>query len=123
MALPACVGTWLSLVEHSLGVRGVGSSNLPVPTNNPSAGQTLSSTYELGGGVNCRRRAPQDQRRSVAEAQKRSLARGAAKRRSACFKSDRPDQYPSRNHLHDIMILWNFRPRAAQGLAPQRGRP
>jgi hypothetical protein len=27
-----CVGTWLSLVEHSLGVRGVGSSNLPVPT-------------------------------------------------------------------------------------------
>ena len=29
--LPA-VGTWLSLVEHSLGVRGVGSSNLPVPT-------------------------------------------------------------------------------------------
>src|SRR2546428_8905862 len=29
------VGTWLSLVEHSLGVRGVGSSNLPVPTNFP----------------------------------------------------------------------------------------
>jgi hypothetical protein len=26
------LGTWLSLVEHSLGVRGVGSSNLPVPT-------------------------------------------------------------------------------------------
>src|ERR1017187_361809 len=32
------VGTWLSLVEHSLGVRGVGSSNLPVPTKlQPSA--------------------------------------------------------------------------------------
>src|SRR5438552_19186865 len=30
------VGTWLSLVEHSLGVRGVGSSNLPVPTNHLS---------------------------------------------------------------------------------------
>ncbi len=30
--LEAPVGTWLSLVEHSLGVRGVGSSNLPVPT-------------------------------------------------------------------------------------------
>ncbi len=30
------VGTWLSLVEHSLGVRGVGSSNLPVPTIKPS---------------------------------------------------------------------------------------
>src|SRR5690348_17860225 len=30
--LPLHVGTWLSLVEHSLGVRGVGSSNLPVPT-------------------------------------------------------------------------------------------
>ena len=26
------VGMWLSLVEHSLGVRGVGSSNLPIPT-------------------------------------------------------------------------------------------
>src|SRR5437763_4896448 len=32
------VGTWLSLVEHSLGVRGVGSSNLPVPTNKFSSG-------------------------------------------------------------------------------------
>src|SRR6185437_1025624 len=31
------VGTWLSLVEHSLGVRGVGSSNLPVPTKNHSS--------------------------------------------------------------------------------------
>ena len=31
VAIPS-VGTWLSLVEHSLGVRGVGSSNLPVPT-------------------------------------------------------------------------------------------
>ncbi len=30
------VGTWLSLVEHSLGVRGVGSSNLPVPTITPT---------------------------------------------------------------------------------------
>ena len=29
---PLIFGTWLSLVEHSLGVRGVGSSNLPVPT-------------------------------------------------------------------------------------------
>jgi hypothetical protein len=31
-AVSFLVGTWLSLVEHSLGVRGVGSSNLPVPT-------------------------------------------------------------------------------------------
>src|SRR5438309_11212776 len=31
------VGTWLSLVEHSLGVRGVGSSNLPVPTKSFSS--------------------------------------------------------------------------------------
>ena len=29
---PETVGMWLSLVEHSLGVRGVGSSNLPIPT-------------------------------------------------------------------------------------------
>src|SRR5262244_3547567 len=35
------VGTWLSLVEHSLGVRGVGSSNLPVPTI-PSPTLTLA---------------------------------------------------------------------------------
>ena len=35
------VGTWLSLVEHSLGVRGVGSSNLPVPTKkSPSLSRT-----------------------------------------------------------------------------------
>jgi hypothetical protein len=39
------VGTWLSLVEHSLGVRGVGSSNLPVPTNNfMSSFQGLAAT-------------------------------------------------------------------------------
>ena len=38
------VGTWLSLVEHSLGVRGVGSSNLPVPTNN-----FISPFQELAG--------------------------------------------------------------------------
>ena len=31
MSIPT-VGTWLSLVEHSLGVRGVASSNLAVPT-------------------------------------------------------------------------------------------
>src|SRR5512135_2724766 len=30
---PIAVGTWRSLVAHSLGVRGVGSSNLPVPTS------------------------------------------------------------------------------------------
>ena len=38
------VGTWLSLVEHSLGVRGVGSSNLPVPTNH-SLVFCLSSSF------------------------------------------------------------------------------
>jgi hypothetical protein len=37
------VGTWLSLVEHSLGVRGVGSSNLPVPTNQPAISTQPSS--------------------------------------------------------------------------------
>ena len=42
------VGTWLSLVEHSLGVRGVGSSNLPVPTNQhslPQRGPSLRSGF------------------------------------------------------------------------------
>jgi hypothetical protein len=37
------VGTWLSLVEHSLGVRGVGSSNLPVPTITPAISYQLSA--------------------------------------------------------------------------------
>jgi hypothetical protein len=36
------VGTWLSLVEHSLGVRGVGSSNLPVPTKPSNPNYLLS---------------------------------------------------------------------------------
>src|SRR6185437_5125666 len=40
-------GFWLSLVEHSLGVRGVGSSNLPVPTKNFSCAITLDQPSEL----------------------------------------------------------------------------
>src|SRR3954466_5921929 len=40
------VGTWLSLVEHSLGVRGVGSSNLPVPT-------MISFPRSLSSGAPC----------------------------------------------------------------------
>ena len=59
------VGTWLSLVEHSLGVRGVGSSNLPVPTN-------LSPTFLISSILvsNRRPRAPQkdaQRRRRCAE--------------------------------------------------------
>ena len=38
------VGTWLSLVEHSLGVRGVGSSNLPVPTKTALSFQPSAKT-------------------------------------------------------------------------------
>src|SRR5207245_6764489 len=41
------VGTWLSLVEHSLGVRGVGSSNLPVPTNHQFRPLGLDPAYPL----------------------------------------------------------------------------
>src|ERR1700761_650060 len=41
------VGTWLSLVEHSLGVRGVGSSNLPVPTI--QIDRLLSTPEKLAG--------------------------------------------------------------------------
>src|SRR5690348_18465481 len=37
------IGFWLSLVEHSLGVRGVGSSNLPVPTNLKSSSYAVST--------------------------------------------------------------------------------
>src|SRR6185312_14460613 len=59
-AVTLLVGTWLSLVEHSLGVRGVGSSNLPVPTISFFSQYFLLSndcvepTHEcyLGGGTN-----------------------------------------------------------------------
>src|SRR6516162_5448813 len=47
-AVPFLVGTWLSLVEHSLGVRGVGSSNLPVPTNHPSIESFTSFRISAG---------------------------------------------------------------------------
>src|ERR1700746_3172593 len=49
------VGTWLSLVEHSLGVRGVGSSNLPVPTNLRSG---PSTPHPLRSGFRQRARTP-----------------------------------------------------------------
>jgi hypothetical protein len=45
----AIVGTWLSLVEHSLGVRGVGSSNLPVPTNFPLHFRLAKKKFVFGG--------------------------------------------------------------------------
>ena len=46
------VGTWLSLVEHSLGVRGVGSSNLPVPTIHLiSRNQPVSHLWHKGKRV------------------------------------------------------------------------
>src|ERR1035437_2939891 len=41
------VGTWLSLVEHSLGVRGVGSSNLPVPTKNQRSAAVEGPAFVL----------------------------------------------------------------------------
>src|SRR5881227_1190449 len=46
-----CVGTWLSLVEHSLGVRGVGSSNLPVPTNNFKSSRSFGYAQEFACGL------------------------------------------------------------------------
>ncbi len=47
------VGTWLSLVEHSLGVRGVGSSNLPVPTitSNQNVGLVLPALAAYAAGL------------------------------------------------------------------------
>jgi hypothetical protein len=42
------VGTWLSLVEHSLGVRGVGSSNLPVPTISSNQAVARFPSVSLG---------------------------------------------------------------------------
>ncbi len=53
------VGTWLSLVEHSLGVRGVGSSNLPVPTILLS-----SSRIVIGKNLTAGHKAPQRKVRS-----------------------------------------------------------
>src|ERR1039458_5510317 len=45
------VGTWLSLVEHSLGVRGVGSSNLPVPTKTSTQLSAVSQSRSLAKGA------------------------------------------------------------------------
>jgi hypothetical protein len=51
------VGTWLSLVEHSLGVRGVGSSNLPVPTNlRKAVGRVLHFVQDFANGLPLRSR-------------------------------------------------------------------
>src|SRR3954465_13492705 len=48
------VGTWLSLVEHSLGVGGVSSSNLLVPTNH-SCNFSFGSRYPCQSGRFCAR--------------------------------------------------------------------
>jgi hypothetical protein len=82
----AYVGTWLSLVEHSLGVRGVGSSNLPVPTIARQSG-SFAQAQDFACGL--------------------PLALTPAKRLK--FKSARPD------HCKAIRILRSssgFRPRA-----------
>ena len=81
------VGTWLSLVEHSLGVRGVGSSNLPVPTNflfRKSLPQSLTSLAD-------RERPNFAQLRSGLR--RKTTARGPLHRSDAQFKSARPDQF------------------------------
>jgi hypothetical protein len=61
------VGTWLSLVEHSLGVRGVGSSNLPVPT---ILYFSIKTSRQIGKSC-CRPRAPHA---STPKASRRSAA-------------------------------------------------
>jgi hypothetical protein len=73
------VGTWLSLVEHSLGVRGVGSSNLPVPTISFLKSFVVRDP-SLRSGFRLRTRA-------------RPASRTPAKRLK--FKSARPDQIKS----------------------------
>ena len=57
------VGTWLSLVEHSLGVRGVGSSNLPVPTISVVTVQIPLSAVHSRPTHEAPQPAPQRQRR------------------------------------------------------------
>ena len=83
------VGTWLSLVEHSLGVRGVGSSNLPVPTIDfPSASTSPVKT------LISRPRAPQPVFTRQRENSNQACEGGETKRSAASqrqFESARPD--------------------------------
>jgi hypothetical protein len=60
------VGTWLSLVEHSLGVRGVGSSNLPVPTiHTAHSPNKASQKHERTAGDGGAKPATRRQRRRI----------------------------------------------------------
>jgi hypothetical protein len=85
------VGTWLSLVEHSLGVRGVGSSNLPVPTifyaklRISGSGRTLLLPIH---------EAPQKRIAPERSAGARTKAcEGSVTKWRRQFKSARPDQF------------------------------
>src|SRR5687767_3462526 len=45
MGVHACVGAWLSLVEHSVRDRGVGGSNPLAPTNFGATGSALRADF------------------------------------------------------------------------------
>ena len=74
------VGTWLSLVEHSLGVRGVGSSNLPVPTIHFVARIGTALKHEC---LACRPRSTPKLRSGRADAPNKSMRGALRSSRSA----------------------------------------
>ena len=82
-------GAWLSLVEHSLGVRGVGSSNLPVPAIDFSD----KTDAWMGASVgDCRPRAPQPVSAAHAKETRVRPARGGKRSfPDRQFKPARPD--------------------------------
>ena len=79
------VGTWLSLVEHSLGVRGVGSSNLPVPTNFAQVLRLLSQNRGEARPPAAARRSPTSP--SLGNCPKRGQDLGSKPRISGVFDS------------------------------------
>jgi hypothetical protein len=87
------VGTWLSLVEHSLGVRGVGSSNLPVPTISLPVRECLHHDSVATAG---REHPKVDAQQRSGCAQRNALRGGSCQARAVRqFKSARPDHLTS----------------------------
>jgi len=103
-----CVGTWLSLVEHSLGVRGVGSSNLPVPT------KTSSPTASTPKAV----RVERAQKRLRGELRSSRSAVQICPSRPKFFADRESDLFPGNNPQHFLQVLLEL----AQAIVGNRRR-
>jgi hypothetical protein len=103
------VGTWLSLVEHSLGVRGVGSSNLPVPTI------YSRSLTEVSVGIALETADPRSTPRSKHREAMRPKKACEGRREAALRSSNLPVPTIYSIHIDDVCAfsaLENCRPRS-----------